>query len=160
VRKTIEQELADNPYAQLFFSHLLKQAIAEASALFDHPFKQYVLFKDLEEKLGAKEVGNLPPKLHGRSHATAYYGIMRIEMGDDLVHGEAADEFVSASLDIEKIVERAVAENSLNPSSIEAAIRKALLPRLFNLTGLEKAKAITERVVEVTRIGLVRGSQK
>lgn len=160
MRKTIEQELAVNPYAQLFFSDLLKQAIAEASALFDHPFKQYVLFKDLEEKLDAKEVGNLPPKLHGRSHATAYYGIMRIEMGDELVRGEAADEFVSASLDVEKIVERAIAENSLNPSSIEAAIRKALLPRLFNLTGLEKAKAITERVVEVTRIGLARGSQK
>ena len=160
VRKTIEQDLADDPYAQLFFSDLLKQAIAEASALFDHPFKQYVLFKDLEEKLDAKDVGDLPPKLHGRPHASAYYGILRIEMGDELVRGEAANEFVTASLDIEKIVERSVAENSLNPSSIEAAIRKALLPRLFNLTGLDKAKAIAERVVEVTRIGLVRESQK
>ena len=42
--------------------------------------------------------------------------------------------------------------------AIEEAIRKALLPRLFGLTGLDKAKVITEKVVEVTRIGLARGS--
>src|SRR3546814_3000286 len=69
VRKTIEQELADDPYAQLFFSDLLKRAIAEASALFDHPYKQYILFKDLEEKLAAKSVGDLPKRLDGHRHA-------------------------------------------------------------------------------------------
>src|SRR3546814_10134958 len=81
VRKTIEQELADDPYAQLFFSDLLKRAIAEASALFDHPYKQYILFKDLEEKLAAKSVGDLPKRLDGHRHARAYFGIIRLEMG-------------------------------------------------------------------------------
>lgn len=43
VRKTIEQELATDPYAQKVFGELLKQAIAEAKAMFDHPLKQYAV---------------------------------------------------------------------------------------------------------------------
>jgi predicted metal-dependent hydrolase len=36
IRKTIEHELADDPYAQHQFSELLRRAIEEADALFDH----------------------------------------------------------------------------------------------------------------------------
>jgi type I restriction enzyme R subunit len=81
-----------------------------------------------------------------------------LEIGDELAKGDEQEEFIQATLDMEKSVESAIAENSLNPANIEAAIRKALLPRLFGLTGLDKAKVITEKVVEVTRIGLARGS--
>ena len=156
MRKTIEQDLADDPYAQLFFSDLLKQAIAEASALFDHPYKQYVLFKDLDEKLAARQIDDVPVDLEGHRHASAYFGIIRLEIGEDLTNGEDRDEYVKAALDMEKGVESAIAENSLNPANIEAAIRKTLLPRLFGLTGLDKAKVITERIVGITRIGLAR----
>jgi type I restriction enzyme, R subunit len=55
-------------------------------------------------------------------------------------------------------VHTAVAEHSLNPQNIEAAIRKALLPMLFNLIGLDHAKQVIEQVVTVTRIGLSRGN--
>ncbi len=61
-----------------------------------------------------------------------------------------------APTDIDHIVQTAVAENSLNPASVEAAIRKVVLPRLFSLTGLDLARAITDQVVEVTRAGLSR----
>jgi type I restriction enzyme R subunit len=157
VRKTIEQELADDPYAQLYFSQLLKQAIAEASSQFDHPFKQYVLFKDLEEKLASKKVVGMPPALENRDRASAYYGVMRLELGDEITTGAQQAEYVAAALDMESAVKDAVAEHSINPQNIEAAIRQALLPRLFSLTGLDKAKIITERVVEITRIGIARG---
>ena len=50
-----------------------------------------------------------------------------------------------------------MAENSLNPQNIETAIRKALLPRLFGLMGLERAKDVIEQVIQVTRVGLSRG---
>lgn len=36
LRKTIEQELAADPYAQKVFGELLRQAIAEAEAMFEH----------------------------------------------------------------------------------------------------------------------------
>ena len=68
-----------------------------------------------------------------------------------------ADAFhPAAALDIDGMVRTAVAENSLNPASVEAAIRKAVLPRLFALTGLDLARSITDQVVEVTRVGLSR----
>src|SRR5690606_24321966 len=78
VKKTIEQELADDPYAQVVFSELLKQAIAEAEALFEHPHKQYVLFKDLEEKVRAREVDSAPAAFNGNKHEQAYYRAYRL----------------------------------------------------------------------------------
>ena len=140
------------------FSDLLKQAIAEASALFDHPYKQYVLFKDLEQKIAAKAIDNLPQGLDGHRHASAYFGIIRLVTEGPTESDDEEAGFVQAALDMEKFVKSAIAENSLNPANIEAAIRKALLPRLFGLMGLDKAKVITEKVIEVTRIGLARES--
>ena len=49
-----------------------------------------------------------------------------------------------------------MAENSLNLHSIESQIRQTLLPPIFDLVGLDHAKAIVEQVVHITRIGLSR----
>ncbi|MBA5859098.1 hypothetical protein, partial [Morganella morganii] len=51
VTKMIEQDLADDPYAQEYFSNLLKKAIEQAKELFDAPVKQYLLFSDFEEQV-------------------------------------------------------------------------------------------------------------
>lgn len=157
IKRTIEQELADDPYAQVYFSELLRQAIAEAAALFDHPFKQYTLFKDVEEQVDERAVEGVPESLMGNRHARAYFGLLKMKIGDDdLVNGKAS-EFAETSIRIEKVVKSAVAEHSLNPQNIEAEIRKALLPELFELLGLDKAKEVIEAVIEVTRVGLSRG---
>jgi len=156
ITRTIEQDLVDDPFAQRHFSELLKAAIAEASALFDTPLKQYALFKDVEDQVSQRKVDGTPSALNGNRHATAYFGIIRLAVGDSLALGPDVDSFAAAATDIDHIVQTAVAENSLNPASVEAAIRKAVLPRLFSLTGLDLARAITDQVVEVTRAGLSR----
>lgn len=153
VKKTIEQELADDPYAQAYFSDLLKQAIAEAEAFFEHPFKQYALFKDFEDKVENRKVEGIPATLAGKKHASAYFGILKLAG----VGGELPEGLDTMALDIQRIVLNAVAENSLNPQNIESAIRKNLLPMLFKTVGLDRAKDITEKIVDVTRLGLVRG---
>ena len=51
----------------------------------------------------------------------------------------------------------AIAENSLNPQNIEAAIRKGVLPRLFERMGLDHAKTVTEQIIQITRVELSRG---
>jgi type I restriction enzyme R subunit len=158
VKRTIEQELADDPYAQAYFSELLQQAIAEADAMFEHPFKQYVLFKDFESKVEVREVAGVPQQLEGRRHAAAYFGIIKlvskIEPGGD----QRITELAEVALQIEIVVLDAVAENSLNPQNIEAVIRKGVLPLLFKRYGrLDSAKLVTEKIIEVTRIGLARG---
>lgn len=153
VKKTIEQELADDPYAQAYFSDLLKQAIADAEAMFDHPYKQYALFKEFEEKVSNRDVEGIPNTLKDKKHASAYFGIMKLACADD----EGTGDLSEIALQIEAVVANAVAENSLSPQNIEAAVRKKLLPLLFKKFGLDRAKSITDEIVEVTKLGLARG---
>lgn len=159
LRKTIEQELAGDPYAQKVFGKLLKQAIAEAEAMFDHPIKQYALFQEFEQKLAARETPGVPDVLADKPHAKAYFGAMRLVLGDDAfatIGTEAHDTLVSQAIAMDAVVRDAVAENSLNPQNIEAAIRKGLLPLLFGTLGLDNAKLVVEQVIQITRVGLNR----
>lgn len=159
IRKTIEQDLAADPYAQKVFGELLKQAISEAEAMFDHPVKQYALFKKFEENLESLQTPGIPDVLRDNRQAKAYYGILKMTLGDEAF--EAAppserDRFVQLASDIDEAVRDAVAENSLNPQSIETDIRKRLLPVLFSALGLDLARDAVEQIVQVTRTGLSR----
>lgn len=159
LRKTIEQDLADDPYAQKVFGELLRKAIEEAEAMFDHPLKQYALFKSFEEEIAARKTPGVPQELAEQPHAQAYFGAMRLVLGDEAF--TALDDVALAGLvanarQMDSIVRDAVAENSLNPQNIEAAIRKGLLPLLFASMGLDFAKQVVEQVVQITRVGLGR----
>ena len=159
LRKTIEQELAEDPYAQKVFAELLKQAIAEAEAMFDHPGKQYALFKEFETKLDARATPGVPDTFGDNRHAQAYYGAIRLTLGEEAfaaLDASVRQQFVVQAFTMDKVVRNAIAENSLNPQNIEAAIRKGLLPGLFALVGLENAKSIVEQVIQITRVGLAR----
>lgn len=157
LRKTIEQELAEDPYAQKVFGELLRQAIAEAEAMFDHPLKQYALFKSFEEKLDARATPDMPGALTDKPHARAYFGAIRLVMGEE-AYAELADDeterLVQQAVLMDVMVRDAVAENSLNPQNIEAAVRKSLLPLLFGTLGLDNAKSVVEQVIQITRVGL------
>lgn len=157
LRKTIEQELAADPYAQKVFGELLRQAIAEAEAMFDHPLKQYALFKSFEEQVESRVTPGMPDALADNPHAKAYFGAIRLVLGEGnyaALAPDAIERLVLQSLAIDTVVKDAVAENSLNPQNIEAAIRKSLLPLLFGSLGLDNAKQVVEQVVQITRIGL------
>lgn len=157
VRKTIEQDLAEDPYAQAFFSDLLRQAIAEAESLFNHPYKQYALFRDIEEQIERGVAGGIPESIQPHPHRRAYFGILKLTAGNELAP-EEENAFVDLTARIDAAVQRSVSENSLNPQNIEAQIRKQLLPELFSLVGLDKAKQALDQIVDVTRIGLSRGT--
>lgn len=161
LKRTIEQELADDPYTQKVFADLLKQAIAEAAAMFAHPLKQYALLKKFEEQVSRREASGAPDAFGDNRHARAYFGVLRIVLGEGYVASVAASElqmYREHAWHIDGAVRNAVAEHSLNPQNIEAAIRKTLLPRLFAVMGLEKAKEVIEQVIQITRIGLARGT--
>ena len=129
--------------------------------MFDHPLKQYALFKSFAEKVELRVTPGIPDALSGNPHAKAHFGVIRLVLGEESFAALSADDvdrLVQQSLAIDTVVKDAVAENSLNPQNIEAAIRKTLLPRLFALMGLERAKEAIEQVIQVTRIGLSRGN--
>lgn len=157
LRKTIEQELAEDPYAQKVFGELLKQAIAEAEAMFDHPLKQYALFQAFEQQLESRATPGVPDVLADKPHAKAYFGAIRLVLGDEAfaaLSSDAGGSLVQQAMAMETVVRDAVAENSLNPQNIEAAIRKGLLPLLFGTLGLDNAKLVVEQVIQITRVGL------
>lgn len=157
LRKTIEQDLAEDPYAQKVFGELLRQAIAEAEAMFDHPLKQYALFQAFAQQLESRMTPGVPEALADKPHAKAYFGAIRLVLGEDAfaaLSTEAMDALVHQALDMDTLVRDAVAENSLNPQNIEAAIRKGLLPQLFGTLGLDNAKQVVEQVIQITRVGL------
>lgn len=157
LRKTIEQELAEDPYAQKVFGELLRQAIAEAEAMFDHPLKQYALFKSFEDQVASRATPGTPDELADNPHAKAYFGAIRLVLGEDgfaALKPQGLECLVQQSLAIDSVVKDAVAENSLNPQNIEAAIRKGLLPLLFGNLGLDNTKQVVEQVIQITRIGL------
>jgi type I restriction enzyme R subunit len=159
VKRTIEQELQDDPYAQRIFSELLAEAIRETQAMFEHPFQQYVLFKDLEEKLEQRHVPGTPNALGTNPHTRAYYGVFRVVLGDEAFSAFTPEEhqtYVDQALMIDEVVDTAVAEHSLNPQNIEAEIRKGLLPRLFKQIGMDRAKEVIERIIQITRVGLAK----
>lgn len=127
--------------------------------MFDHPLKQYALFKTFEQRVDARQAPDMPDVLADKPHARAYFGAMRLVLGEQrfAALGDAArDTLVAQTTAIDGMVRNAVAENSLNPQNIEAAIRKGVLPMLFASLGLDDAKAVVEQVIQITRVGLSR----
>lgn len=159
--RMIEQELRDDPYAQEAFSKLLRQAIEEAEKLFDHPLKQYMLFREFEEQVEDRRLNDIPDSFAGNRHAQAYFGVFKKVLPEALavLDQQVQDKWVTVAFEIDQAVETSVAENSINPQNIEADIRKKLLPRMFQECkaiggGMDQAKKIVEMVVQITRVGL------
>lgn len=157
VTKMIEQDLADDPYAQEYFSNLLKKAIEQAKEMFDAPVKQYLLFADFEEQVKERKVEGIPtdrfaeldPKI--KRHVQAYYGLFLKQATENPLSEQECFDF---AMQIDEIVTAAVAEFSINPSEIENQIRRALLPILFKAVGMDKAKAIITDIIQITRLGV------
>jgi type I restriction enzyme R subunit len=161
VTKKIEQALRDDPYAQEAFSKLLLKAIEEAESLFDHPLKQYMLFREFEEQVDERKTPDIPNVFEGNRHAQAYFGLFKKILPEvfAVTNQQVQDKWVELAFTIDKSVEASVAEHSINPQNIEADIRKKLLPIMFKECkavggGMNQAKAIVEWVVQVVRVGL------
>ncbi len=155
--KKIEDQMNNDPYAKAYFSKLLKQAIEEAEKLFEHPMKQYALFQKFNEDVEMGHVAGIPTALKDNPDAKAYYGVICLVLGDDVMdhaNEETKQNYIHLSLEIDTIAGRAIAEHSLNPQNIETEIRKSLLPKLFKMMGgLERAKETIEHIIQIVRYG-------
>ncbi|MEN8170500.1 MAG: type I restriction endonuclease subunit R [Pseudomonadota bacterium] len=161
VTKMIEQNLRDDPYAQEAFSKLLRKVIEEAEALFDHPLKQYMLFREFEEQVENRRLDEIPDRFDDNRYAQAYYGVFKKTLPEvfGIMQDEMHDKWIAMTFKVDEVVNTAVAEHSINPQNIEAEIRKELLPFIFKEcksvgAGMDQAKAIVEMVIQITRVGL------
>lgn len=163
ITKMIEQDLADDPYAQEYFSKLLKKAIEDAKAMFDAPVKQYILFADFEQDVKDRKVPDMPEAFHDENgkrnkHAQAYYGLFQHLFGKDYFSdkGISDEQLTQYAFSIDEVVNNAVAEYSINPSEIDNAISMKLLPMLFADLGVQDAQRYIEEVLKITRLGISR----
>ena len=161
VTRMIEQGLQDDPYAQTAFSKLLREAIQAAEKLFDHPLKQYLLFRELEQQVQERRLTEIPAIFAGNRHAQAYFGAFKQVLTEALASNDpqVQDKWIQLAFAVDQIVVNAVAEHSINPQNIEAAVRKALLPRLFQECkaiggGMNQVNKLVEMMVQITRSGL------
>ena len=164
ITKMIEQDLADDPYAQEYFSKMLKKAIEDARAMFDAPVKQYILFADFEQEVKDRKMADVPNDFVDDSgklnkHAQAYFGLFKHLFDAELLTEKALDneKLVALAFNIDAVVNDAVAEYSINPAEIENAIHMKLLPILFTELGLDNAQKLIEEVLKITRLGIARG---
>ncbi|MCF2918274.1 HsdR family type I site-specific deoxyribonuclease [Pseudoalteromonas sp. Cn5-37] len=164
ITKIIEQDLADDPYAQEYFSKMLKKAIEDAKAMFDAPVKQYILFADFEQEVKERKVADVPNDFVDDSgklnkHAQAYFGLFKHLFEAEFLTEKNLDndKLVALAFSIDDVVNTAVAEYSINPAEIENAIHMKLLPLLFADLGLNNAQKLIEEVLKRARLGLSRG---
>lgn len=164
ITKMIEQDLADDPYAQEYFSKMLKKAIEDAKAMFDAPVKQYILFADFEQEVKERQIVDMPDEFVDDSgklnkHAQAYFGLFKHLFDADFLNAKSLDndKLVALAFSIDGVVNTAVAEYSINHAEIENAIHMKLLPMLFAELGLDNAQKLIEEVLKITRLGLSRG---
>ena len=165
ISRKIEQDLDDDPYAKVAFSKLLKEAIREAEALFDHPLKQFLLFKAFDEQLEERKLDDIPDRFEGNRHAQALFGIFKIVLPDVVQQTEEDDlqAWVNLAFKVEALVKTSVAENSINIQNVEASVRKTLLPLLFKTckdvgAGMDEAKLMVEHIVQIARNGVASAS--
>src|SRR5690625_5496064 len=100
----IEQELRDDPYAQEAFSKLLRQAIEEAEKLFDHPLKQYMLFREFEEQVQDRRLNDIPDAFAGNRHAQAYFGVFKKVLPEALavLDQKIQDKWIKLAFEIDQ----------------------------------------------------------
>ena len=119
-----------------------------------------VIGMGVREPEGAYRVHPLarPDAFRDKPNARVYLEICASVLGDKGFARSDPEAWVKQALAIDDAVKLAVTAHSLNPQDIETSIRKALLPALFAEMGLEKAKAVIEQVIRVTRMGLGRNA--
>ena len=154
----IKQDLAGDPYSQEYFSNLLKKAIADTKAMFDAPVKQYILFANFEEDVKSRQVEGIPDVFTDNKHAQAYFGLFKHLFDSELLSAAELnnDKLIEYAFEIDQIVNTAVAEFSINPAEIENTISMKLLPMLFGDLGIENAQRFIQKVLQITRLGIVR----
>lgn len=163
ITRMIEQDLADDPYAQAAFSKLLRDAIKEASELFDHPLKEYMLFHEFEQKVEERRLEDIPDAFGTNKHAQAYFGVFKTVLSQVFTHHDPKliENWTKLAFTIDEAIDSSVAEHSVNPQNIETDIRKKLLPLLFQECkaigyGMDQTKNMIEMIVQIVRVGLNR----
>ena len=85
--------------------------------------------------------------------ARACFGLIRLSLGEAVFAETDNNRLIKDVVEIDRMIDLAMTEHSLNPQNIAAVMRQNLLPVLFALLGLEQAKQVIEQIIEITLTG-------
>lgn len=163
ITKMISQDLADDPYAQEYFSELLKRAIAETRAMFNAPIKQYILFVDFKQDVKNRKVAGMPSIFNSENgkqnkNAQAYFGLFKYIFKVELLNKAELDDakLTKYAFEIDAVITKAMAEYSINPAEIDKTISRELLPMLFTDLGIENTNKYIQEVLNITNLHISR----
>jgi type I restriction enzyme R subunit len=106
--------------------------------------------QEVHEPAGVYQVPATSASTRGES---TWLAILRSAAGDAGFEAVAAERWADEARRVQGVVQDALQEHSLNPRDIEAAVRQALLPRLFALMGLERARAAIDQMIRAAGVG-------
>ncbi len=74
---------------------------------------------------------------------------------------QVQEKWTKLAFEVDSIIVKAVAENSLNPQDIEKAVKTNLLPLLFTAcreigAGMIQVNRIVETIIQILRVGLMK----
>ena len=153
LKKSISQELADDPYAQKTFTEQLKQTLSNSDLMGEDPFRQFSYLKKFEYQLTHRILDGVPLVLGKNQRARACFGLIRLSLGEAVFAETDNNRLIKDVVEIDRMIDLAMTEHSLNPQNIAAVMRQNLLPVLFALLGLEQAKQVIEQIIEITLTG-------
>ncbi|EYV35596.1 type I restriction enzyme HsdR protein [Escherichia coli O145:H28] len=118
---------------------------------------------EFEEQVKARKLSDIPDALAVNKHAQAYYGVFKKELPEVFVvkDVQVQDKWTKLAFDVDNIIVKAVAENSLNPQDIEKVVKTSLLPLLFTAcreigAGMNQVNRIVETIIQILRVGLMK----
>ncbi|KHS65772.1 hypothetical protein RC77_17140 [Pectobacterium brasiliense] len=74
---------------------------------------------------------------------------------------QVQNKWTKPAFDVDSIIVKVVAENSLNPQDIETLVKTSLLPQLFTAcrevgAGMNQVNRIVETIIQILRVGLIK----
>ena len=165
LHRMINQGLEDDPYAQQFFGREFSKineevnayinadsAPVSAQSLRSCQLWRYQLFKQFNEQLAQRLIPGMPATFVQQPSASAYFGVLCLLQGIENLETMPVTEkekCTQQALWIDKTVQRATFEHSLNLRHLENALYTALLPSLFVFLGLEKSRVAIEKILKI-----------
>lgn len=145
-------ETAASPFGPVLHAYPMQQALADGVVRPPHEPARWgePVAQEVHEPAGVYQVPATSASTRGES---TWLAILRSAAGDAGFEAVAAERWADEARRVQGVVQDALQEHSLNPRDIEAAVRQALLPRLFALMGLERARAAIDQMIRAAGVG-------
>ena len=146
LKNSISLEMNDDPYAQQVLGDIVQRRLVELHAKADAPLQQYHALCQLQQQVSQRVVHGFPAALQGQRHASAYYGLFLLALGEATAQADEAerDAWGAQALNMANWIRDAVLENSLNQAGLEEMLRGRLLRELFALFGVKKLLSVAQ----------------